>query len=96
MAEKAAAASTGRCYLPMAGAEVKEVSKFIVTTAKAIRRGGVSEPTHRSISALDPAMILLNPVVEILAGPMLHVIAQHRPNGAQAGPHPGIANWREP
>jgi hypothetical protein len=48
--------------------------------AKAIRRGSVTEPTHRTISALDPAMILFNSVVEILAGP-----ASRR--------HPTLSGW---
>jgi len=78
MAEKAPATGTGRGLLAIAGAEVKEVSKFIVTTAKAVRRGGVFEPAHRSISALDPAMILLDPVIEIVVGPVLHAVTQHR------------------
>jgi hypothetical protein len=37
MAEKALATSTGRCVLKLAGAEEKEVSKFVVTAEKAIR-----------------------------------------------------------
>ena len=37
MSEKALATSAGRCVLALAGAEVKEVSKFVVTAAKATR-----------------------------------------------------------
>jgi hypothetical protein len=55
-------------------------TEFVVTPAKAIRRGGVTAPTHRTISALDPAMILFNSVVEILAGP-----ASRR--------HPTLSGW---
>jgi hypothetical protein len=81
MAKEASAAGTGRCFLTMAGTEVKEIPEFVVTSAKAIRRGGVTEPTHRTISALDPAMILFDSVVEIPAAPMLHAVTQHRPDG---------------
>lgn len=61
----------------MTGAEVKEIPEFVVTPAKAIRRGGLTKPAHRTISALDPAVILFNSVVEILAGPVLHAVTQH-------------------
>ena len=81
MAEETPAARSGRCFLAMAGPEVKEVPEFVVTSAKAIRRGGVTEPAHRTISALDPAMILFNSVVEILAAPVLHAVTQHCPDG---------------
>src|SRR6185437_14549376 len=34
------------------------------------------EPSHRLVSALDAAMIVLNPVVEITAGPMARAVAE--------------------
>src|SRR6202048_4513589 len=83
MAEEAPAAGTGQGLLAMAGAKLKEVPEFVVTSAKAIRRGGVSEPTYRSISALVPAIILFDPVVQVLAGPVLHAVTQHCPDGAR-------------
>jgi hypothetical protein len=82
MAEETSAAGTGRHRLAVAGAKLKKVSEFVVTSAKAIRRGGVLEPAHRSILALDPTMILFNPVVQILTGPMLHAVTQLHPDGA--------------
>jgi hypothetical protein len=75
-------AGTGRYVLAMAGAELKEVAEFVVSPAKAIRRRRGSEPAHRTISALDPSMVLLNPIVEVLAGPVFHVVTQHCSNGA--------------
>src|ERR1700704_2268783 len=82
MAEETPAAGTGRRRLAVAGAKLKEVSEFVVTPAKAIRGGGVPEPAHRAISALDPTMILFNPVVQVLTGPVFHAATQHRPDGA--------------
>jgi hypothetical protein len=49
--------------LAVASAEMKEIWKFVVTPAKAVRRAGIFKPTHRSISAFGPAMILLDPIV---------------------------------
>jgi hypothetical protein len=74
MAKETSATGAGRCFLAIADTEVKEIPEFVVTSAEAIRRGGVTEPTHRTISALDPAMILFNSVIEILAGPVLHAV----------------------
>jgi hypothetical protein len=82
VAEETLMAGTGRCLLAMAGAQLKEVPEFVVTPAKATRGDGVSEPAHRTISALDPAKILFDSVVEIPAGPVLHTVTQHRPDGA--------------
>jgi len=65
----------------MAGVEVKEIPEFVVTPAKAIRRGNVTEPSHRTKSALDPAMILFDSVVKILAALVLHAVTEHCPNG---------------
>jgi hypothetical protein len=69
MAKETPTAGSGRCLPAMAGTKVKKIPKFVVTPAKAICRGGVTEPTHRTIWAPDPAMILFDPVVEILADP---------------------------
>jgi hypothetical protein len=54
-----------------------------MTPAKAIRRGGIAKPAHRTISTFDPAMILLDAVIEILAGSVLHGVHQHCTNGAR-------------
>ena len=43
---------------------------FIMTSAEASCRAHRTEATHWTISALDPSMILLNAVVEILAVPV--------------------------
>ena len=51
----------------------QEVPEFIMTLAKASRRDNGAEATHRPISALDPSMIPLNAVIEILAAPMADI-----------------------
>jgi hypothetical protein len=53
--------------------DVQEVAEFIMTSAKASRRVNGTEATHWPISALDPSMILLNAVVEILAVPVADI-----------------------
>ena len=49
---------------------MKEVPELIVTSAKASCRANGTEASHWAIPALDPSMILLNAVVEILAVPV--------------------------
>ena len=78
MAKETPATGADRRLVAIAGTEVKEIPEFVVTPAKAVRRGGVTEPAHRPISALDPAMILFDPIVEILAGPVLHAVTKER------------------
>jgi len=43
----------------------------------------VLEATHRSASSLDPAVVLLDAIVEVLVRPVLHTLAQHGPNRAR-------------
>ena len=52
---------------------MQEVPEFIMTSTKASRRVNRAETTHWPISALDPSMILLNAVVEILAVPVADI-----------------------
>ena len=73
---------------------VQEVAEFVMTSAKASRRVNGTEATHWPISALDPSMILLNAVVEILAVPVADIrtkLASDRTRVAvmPVGGHPG-------
>src|SRR3982074_1252014 len=43
----------------------------------------VFETTHGSVSPLDPAMVLLDPVIQILVGPVFHAIVQFTPDRAR-------------
>jgi hypothetical protein len=52
------------------GIGVQEVPELIMTSAEAGCRAHRTEATHRTISALDTSMILLNALVEILAVPV--------------------------
>jgi hypothetical protein len=88
VAEETPDARAGRCRLAMTGAKVKEVSEFVMSPAKAIRRGGVSKSPHRAISAFDPTMILFDPIVEIPVGPVLHAATQDRLDGARVAVMP--------
>jgi hypothetical protein len=89
MAKEAAATGVGRCFLAMTGTEVKEIPEFVVTPAIAIRRGGVTEPAHRTISALDPAMILLDAVV------IRHNFPQRHRRSRRLGPPAVISGNRD-
>jgi hypothetical protein len=53
----------------------KEVSEFVVVPTKPSGRAAL-EPAHGLVLALDAAMILLNPVVEIAVGSMAHTFAE--------------------
>jgi hypothetical protein len=55
---------------------VQEVPEFVMTSAEASCRVYRTEATHRTISALDPPMILFNPVVEVLAVPVSDIRAE--------------------
>ena len=65
-----------------------------MTSAKASRRINGTEATHRPISALDPSMILLNAVVEMLAVPVADIRTELASNRTRVtvmtvGGHPG-------
>ena len=59
-------------------AEPKEVTEFVVTSTEPPSRVRALEPAHRLVAAFDPAVILLQPIVEITAGAVLHALAQRR------------------
>ena len=73
---------------------VQEVPEFIMTSAEAGCRAYGTEATHWTISALDPSMILLNAVVEILAVPVPDMWTKLASNRTRVtvmpvGGHPG-------
>ena len=55
---------------------MQEVPEFIMTSAEASCRVYRTEATHRTISALDPSMILFNAIIEILAVPVSDIRAK--------------------
>jgi len=52
------------------------VAEFVVASTKPGSRLAALESAHRLVSTLDAAMVLLNPVVEIAAGPMARTVAE--------------------
>jgi hypothetical protein len=54
----------------------KVITKFVVTSTEAVRGLITFEASHRSVSSLDPAMVLLNSMVQILTGSMCHAFAE--------------------
>ena len=62
------------------GAGTKEVTQFIVASTEPLRRSWALEPTHRLVSTFDATVILLQSIVEIAAGAVLHAFTQRRPD----------------
>src|SRR3984957_2261023 len=59
------------------------VAEFVETSAEA-RCGLLAlETAHRSVSSFDPAMVLLNSVIQILVGPVFHGFVQFSPDRAR-------------
>src|ERR1700743_2938092 len=58
------------------GPRSEVVAEFVVASTKPGSGLAALEPSHWLVSALDAAMILLNPVVEIAAGPMARTVAE--------------------
>src|ERR1700750_2432209 len=60
------------------GAGTEKVTQLVVGPAEFASRSWALEPAHRAVAAFDAAMILLQPVIEILAVAMPHTRAQRR------------------
>jgi hypothetical protein len=56
------------------------VAEFIETSAEACRGCKALEAPRRSITALDPTMVLLDPIIQILVGPVFYTAAQLGPD----------------
>src|SRR5215204_901337 len=78
-------ASVGGNVLMVAGAEAEEVAQFIVSPAEPGGRSGAFEAPHGPVAAFDAAVVLLQPVVQVGAGPVPHALAQRRAD------RPGVA-----
>ena len=57
-------------------AGTKKVTKLVVFTTESIRRVMILEAPHTSDAALDAAVILLEPVVQVSASPVLNLLTQ--------------------
>jgi hypothetical protein len=52
------------------------ITKFIETSTEAAGGVMVLEASHRSVTALDPTMILLDPIIQVSVGPVFHPFVQ--------------------
>src|SRR5471030_1564483 len=59
------------------------VAEFVVTSTEATGGLRTLEASHRSVSSFDPAMVLLNPIIQIPAGPVFYSRAQFCPYRAR-------------
>jgi hypothetical protein len=70
------AAAIGGDMLVVAVAETKKGAELVISAAEPLGRGEALEASHTSDPAFDAAMILLQPIVPVCTGPMLHVPAK--------------------
>jgi hypothetical protein len=63
-----------------AGAGTEEVTQFIVASTEPVSRSWAFEPTHGLVSTFDATVILLQSVVQVAAGAVLHAFTQLRPD----------------
>src|SRR3954468_23251564 len=73
--EEEQSASVGGYVLVMAGAEAEKVAEFIVGPTEPGGRSGAFEAPHGPIAAFDAAVVLLQPVIQVGAGPVPHIFA---------------------
>ena len=66
-----------------AGAGTEEVTQFIVASTEPVSRSWAFEPTHGLVSTFDATVILLQSVVQVAAGAVLHAFTQLRPDRAR-------------
>src|SRR5258708_34249383 len=55
------------------------VAEFVVTSTEASGGLRTLEASHRSVSYFDPAMVLLDPIVQIPVGPVFYARVQFGP-----------------
>ena len=70
--EKEQPAAIGGNVLVGAGAEAEEVAELIVASAEPGGRSRALEAPHGSVSAFDAPVVLLQPIVQVAAGPVPH------------------------
>jgi hypothetical protein len=60
------------------------VAEFVVTSAAASGGFRTLEASHRFVSSFDPAMVLRDPIIRMLVGPMFRAFVQFGPDRARA------------
>src|SRR3954454_578567 len=74
--EKEQSAAIGGNVLVRTGTEAEEVPEFVVTSAEPGGRSRALEAAHRPVAAFDAPVVLLQPVVQVAAGPVPNPPAQ--------------------
>src|SRR5690242_11742535 len=82
------AAAAGGDGLVVGGAEVEEVAEFVVASTETLCRGEALEPAHASCSTFHAAVVLLQPIVLVGAGPVHDVATKRRTDRPRAGAVP--------
>jgi hypothetical protein len=81
--EETMAAGVGWKVSATAGTNLQMATEFIKTSTETRRGCMAFEAAHRPVSPLNPAMVLLDPVVQISAGPVFRVFVQLSPDRAR-------------
>src|SRR5580693_10465874 len=82
-AEEVEPTVVGGSLLMRAGAGTEEVTQFIVASTEPVGRSWAFETTHGLVSTFDATVILLQSIVEVAAGAVLHAFTQLRPDRAR-------------
>ena len=75
-AKKTKSVVIGGNMLVAAGPRAEEVAQLTVSSAEPSRRPRAHEPAHGPVSTLNAAMVLFNPVIQVLGGPVSNPLAQ--------------------
>src|SRR5580658_6593425 len=59
------------------------VTEFVESSTEARSGFRAFETAHGSISPLDPSMVLLDPIIQVLVGVMFHAFVQFSPDRAR-------------
>ena len=65
-----------------AGSRIQVITEFVKTSTEAGSAAMALEAPRRSVTALDPAMVLLDPIIQIPVGPVFHSVVQFGPTRA--------------
>ena len=59
------------------------IAEFVESATETRSGFRAFETAHGSVSTLDPAMVLLDPIIQILVGAVLHAVVQFSPDRAR-------------
>src|SRR5918998_6860256 len=79
-AKEAQSAAVCGDMLVVTGAGTEDVPELVVPSAEPGRGSGALEAAHRSVAAFEAPVVLLQPVVQVAAGPVPHPFAQLGPD----------------